>query len=220
MAEQGAAGAGRSSLYLHRIIRVVKADKEEQERLAEQRDELEITDLEEALGFSRVINKLCQSGCPVLGHNMILDLAHTINQFCEPLPDSYLDFKALANSLFPKIIDTKLMANTSPFKQEILNSSLEELFKAVQQTPYSLPRLTARTEELGYSLGAGKYHEAAYDAFVTGLCFIAMSNRLTVLLILKSRSYRGFSVSGLVSWSVQRRRSLLRDGVSSQTIQY
>ena len=172
---------------MFRVILVVKADEEEQRRLAGLRDEAELSDLESALGFSRIINKITESGNPVLGHNMILDLAHTINQFCEPLPDSYLDFKALANSLFPKIIDTKLMANTSPFKQEILNSSLEELFKAVQQTPYSLPRLTATTEELGYSLGAGKYHEAAYDAFVTGLCFIAMSNRFTVLSILKSR---------------------------------
>ena len=172
-----------------------------------------MTDLEEALGFSRVIRKLSQSDCPLLGHNMILDLAHTINQFCQPLPDSYLDFKSLANSLFPNIIDTKLMANTSPFKQEILNSSLEELFKAVQQSPYSLPRLTARSAELGYSQAAEKYHEAAYDAFVTGLCFISMSNRFTVVLILKSRSYRGFSVSGLVSWSVQQSRSLLTQAI-------
>ena len=159
---------------------MVKADKEEQERLAGQRDEAEITDLEAALGFSRVVGKICQSvqcGCPLLGHNMILDLSHTINQFCQPLPDSYLDFKSLANSLFPNIIDTKLMANTSPFKQEILNSSLEELYKAVQQPPYQLPKLTAKCAELGYSQGAEKYHEAAYDAFITGLCFIAMSNR-------------------------------------------
>ena len=149
--------------------------------MAGQRDEAEITDLEAALGFSRVLVQICQSvqsGCPLVGHNMILDLAHTIHQFCQPLPDSYLDFKSLANSLFPNIIDTKLMANTSPFKQEILNSSLEELYKAVQQSPYHLPSVTAKRAELGYSQGADKYHEAAYDAFITGLCFIAMSNRL------------------------------------------
>ena len=159
---------------------MVKADKEEQERLAGQRDEAEITDLEAALGFSRVVGKICQSvesGCPLLGHNMILDLTHTINQFCQPLPDSYLDFKSLANSLFPNIIDTKLMANTSPFKQEILNSSLEELYKAVQQSPYSLPTVTPLTPELGYSQDDERYHEAGYDAYITGLCFIAMSNR-------------------------------------------
>ena len=169
--------SSRSSLCHFRIIRVVKADREEQERLAGEREEAEITDLEEALGFSRVVGKISQCGCPVLGHNMILDLAHTINQFCQPLPEDYLDFKSLANSLFPKIIDTKLMANTSPFKQEILNSSLEELYKAVQQSPYSLPGVTAKSAELGYSQGTEKYHEAAYDAFITGLCFIAMSNR-------------------------------------------
>ena len=165
------------SKLLIRIIRVVKADREEQERLAGLRDETEVTDLEEALGFSRVIAKISSSGKPVLGHNMILDICHTINQFCDLLPDSYLDFKAMANSLFPKIVDTKLMANTSPFKQEIMNSSLEELYKAVQQSPYSLPTVTPLTPELGYSQDDERYHEAGYDAYITGLCFIAMSNR-------------------------------------------
>ena len=110
---------------------------------------------------------------------MILDLSHTINQFCGILPDSYLDFKAMANSVFPKILDTKLMANTSPFKQEILNSSLEELYKAVQQSPYRLPQVRPASPEVGYHQDDEKYHEAAYDAYITGLCFIAMSNRFS-----------------------------------------
>lgn len=165
-----------------RIIRVVKADKEEQERLAGLRDEAEVSDLEEALGFSRVIAKISSSGKLVLGHNMILDLGHTISQFCGTLPDSYLDFKAMANSFFPKILDTKLMASTSPFKQEILNSSLEELYKAVQLSPYKLPSVKPVTPELGYQEDDEKYHEAAYDAYITGLCFIAMSNRFGQLM--------------------------------------
>ena len=163
-----------------RVIRVVKADREEQERLAGLRDEAEVSDLEEALGFSKVISKISSSGKPVLGHNMILDLSHTIHQFCGVLPDSYLDFKAMASSVFPKVVDTKLMANTSPFKQEILNSSLEELYRAVQQAPYSLPSVTPDTPQSGYCQEEEKYHEAAYDAYITGLCFIAMSNRLVL----------------------------------------
>ena len=37
---------------------------------------------------------------------------------------------------------------------------------------------------MGYEMGDNvvqKYHEAGYDAFITGLCFIAMSNRLGAL---------------------------------------
>ena len=159
----------------------MKSDKEEQERLAALRDETEAADLEEALGFSRVIAKISSSGKPVLGHNMFLDVCHTINQFCDVLPDSYMDFKALTTSVFPRIVDTKVMANTSPFKQEMPNSSLEELHQAVQQSPYSLPSITPLTPQLGYVEGEKKNHEAAYDAYITGLCFIAMSNRSVVL---------------------------------------
>lgn len=30
----------------------------------------------------------------------------------------------------------------------------------------------------GYTTSSDKYHEAAYDAYVTGLCFISMANYL------------------------------------------
>ncbi len=36
-------------------------------------------------------------------------------------------------------------------------------------------------KDSGYSLKSPKYHEAGYDAFITGLCFIAMANRLGLL---------------------------------------
>jgi len=161
-----------------RVILVVKADEEEQERLAGERDGAELSDLEAALGFTQVINKISESGKLVVGHNMILDLAQTINQFCGSLPESYQDFKFMAAEVFPRILDTKLMANTIPFKQEIFNSSLEELHKAVQSSPYTLPKVEAAEAGLGYDADSERFHEAGYDAYITGLCFIAMANRL------------------------------------------
>jgi len=160
-----------------RVILVVKADQEEQERLAGERDGAELSDLEAALGFTQVINKISESGKLVVGHNMILDIAQTINQFCGSLPESYLDFKIMASEVFPRILDTKLMANTIPLKTEIFNSSLEELHKVVQSSPYSLPKVEAAEPGLGYDEDNERFHEAGYDAFITGLCFIAMANR-------------------------------------------
>ena len=101
---------------------MVKADQEEQQRLAGLRDDTELSDLETALGFTRVIAAMSQSGKLVLGHNMILDLAQTLNQFSGPLPESYPDFKSMLSEVFPKLVDTKLMANTIPFKQVIEKS--------------------------------------------------------------------------------------------------
>ena len=160
-----------------RVILVQKADEEEQQRLAGQRDEAELSDLESALGFTRVIDKMTESGKLVIGHNMILDVAQIVNQFCGPLPETLGDFKSILTSVFPRLVDTKLMANTIPFKQEIFNSSLEELYKTVQYAPYSLPEVKPAEAALGYSQGGERYHEAGYDAYITGLCFIAMANR-------------------------------------------
>ena len=98
------------------------------------------------------------------------------------LPDTYPEFKLLMQSTLPKVCDTKLMASTTPFREEIRNSSLETLLMTVKSDPYTIPEMVQDKIEglAGYSLGETneKYHEAGYDAFVTGLCFIAMSNRL------------------------------------------
>ena len=39
---------------------------------------------------------------------MVLDICHTLNQFCAPLPADYEDFKEMANTIFPNILDTKV----------------------------------------------------------------------------------------------------------------
>ena len=99
-----------------RVLVVVKADTEQQEHLANLKDRAELTDLEEALGFTRVIQKITESGKLVVGHNMLLDIAYTLNQFCGPLPADYPDFKLMCSSALPNLLDTKLMANTPPFR--------------------------------------------------------------------------------------------------------
>jgi hypothetical protein len=45
---------------------------------------------------------------------------------------------------------------------------------------YVLSCLFAESEEegCGYTTLNDKYHEAAYDAYITGLCFITMANHL------------------------------------------
>jgi len=174
-----------------RIICVIKADEEQQKEIAYLKDQAEISDLEEAFGFSRVIQKMTESGKLVVGHNMILDIAHSLNQFCGPLPETYPEFKAMTMAVFPKLLDTKLMANTIPFKQEIFNSSLEELHKAVKLPPYDLPPVPPKYAGAGYKVDSSNYHEAGFDAYITGLCFIAMSNRLGLLCSTEDKSKAG-----------------------------
>jgi poly(A)-specific ribonuclease len=66
--------------------------KEKEAKDAE-RDAAETINLDEAMGFSKVVRHLASSGKTVVGHNMLLDLCHTVHQFIAPLPEEYHDFK-------------------------------------------------------------------------------------------------------------------------------
>lgn len=71
---------------------------------------------------------------------MLLDLCFLINQFIAPLPETLKEFKSLVNSSLPYICDTKLIANTTPFKEDITDTSLEELLRIILQgKPFDMP---------------------------------------------------------------------------------
>ena len=76
-----------------RFIRVSRVDAQEQARLAAAKDAAELEEVAAAAGFTRVVRKLCTSKKLVVGHNMLLDLCHTINQFVAPLPNTLPEFK-------------------------------------------------------------------------------------------------------------------------------
>ncbi|KAL7979327.1 hypothetical protein Chor_015351 [Crotalus horridus] len=168
-------------------------------------------ELKDAVGFSRVIHALANSGKLVVGHNMLLDVMHTIHQFYCFLPEVGGFFLAL-KSAFPQnalcrkvtssplhsaeahlpgahmdwwswmeglqLLDTKLMASTQPFKEIIKNTSLAELEKRLKETPFSPPRVESAKGFPSYNTASEQLHEAGYDAYITGLCFISMANFL------------------------------------------
>ena len=71
----------------------MKADKDQQVRIALESDQAEMDNLEGTMGFTRVIQRITESGKLVVGHNMLLDVAFTLNQFAAPLPTDYSEFK-------------------------------------------------------------------------------------------------------------------------------
>uniref|UniRef100_A0A667WWX3 Poly(A)-specific ribonuclease PARN n=1 Tax=Myripristis murdjan TaxID=586833 RepID=A0A667WWX3_9TELE len=77
------------------------------------------------------------------------------------------NFKEVTQCVFPRLLDTKLMASTQPFKVILLTS----LFSIVplSETAEGFPSYDTAQEHL---------HEAGYDAYITGLCFISMANYL------------------------------------------
>ncbi|XP_057366976.1 poly(A)-specific ribonuclease PARN-like [Daphnia carinata] len=137
----------------------------------------EMEKFEDNVGFSRVIRKITDSGKLVVGHNMLLDLCHILGQFCAPLPEDYHDFKGMVNTFFPRFIDTKVMATTKPFRDILQNSALERLLSSLLAAPFRSIEIVPATGFPSYTDNF-KNHEAGYDAFITGRCFLAMANYL------------------------------------------
>nr|KAF6366807.1 poly(A)-specific ribonuclease [Pipistrellus kuhlii] len=188
-----------------RYIVVSKVDEEERKRREQQKHAKEQEELNDAVGFSRVIHAIANSGKLIIGHNMLLDVMHTVHQFCCPLPEYLLyttlpiyhgpayassgkfslpaqqdlnEFKEMTTSVFPKLLDTKLMASTQPFKDIINNTSLAELEKRLKEAPFNPPKVESAEGFPSYDTASEQLHEAGYDAYITGLCFISMTNYL------------------------------------------
>ncbi|XP_075420382.1 poly(A)-specific ribonuclease PARN [Tenrec ecaudatus] len=161
-----------------RYIVISKVDEEERKRREQQKHAKEQEGLNDAVGFSRVIHAIANSGKLVIGHNMLLDVMHTIHQFYCPLPADLHDFKEMTTCVFPRLLDTKLMASTQPFKDIINNTSLAELEKRLKETPFNPLKVESAEGFPSYDTASAQLHEAGYDAYITGLCFISMANYL------------------------------------------
>ncbi|KAM9097542.1 poly(A)-specific ribonuclease PARN isoform 2-T2 [Sarcophilus harrisii] len=88
------------------------------------------------------------------------------------------EFKEVTTCVFPRLLDTKLMASTQPFKDIINNTSLAELEKRLKEAPFNPPKVESAEGFPSYDTASEQLHEAGYDAYITGLCFISMANFL------------------------------------------
>lgn len=159
-------------------IVVTKVNDDEKKKFEETKHSKQKEVIENAVGFSSVIKMLSQSGKLVVGHNMMLDLMHMVHQFYCPLPDDVDEFKATIQALFPRIVDTKVMSTTQPFRDQIPSTVLGDLVKHLSVSPFQKPPVELDQEFTRYKEGSENLHEAAYDAYITGLSFISMANYL------------------------------------------
>uniref|UniRef100_A0A8C6A1B4 Poly(A)-specific ribonuclease PARN n=1 Tax=Marmota marmota marmota TaxID=9994 RepID=A0A8C6A1B4_MARMA len=157
-----------------RYIVISKVDEEERKKREQQKHAKEQEELNDAVGFSRVIHAIANSGKLVIGHNMLLDVMHTVHQFYSPLPAVTLDLFTVCCLLM-----MKCCASLLPHLQDIINNtSLAELEKRVKETPFSPPKVESAEGFPSYDTASEQLHEAGYDAYITGLCFISMANYL------------------------------------------
>lgn len=132
----------------------------------------ELFDLE--MGFSLVIEAIIKSKVPVIGHNCMYDWLYLFNQFCGPLPDTYVDFATEWHKRFPHTYDTKVLAFNS---KHFFKTSLGQVYEkctADEKHKHNCKFKFDLKNGFGNYEGAAllsHYHEAAYDAYMTGVAF-------------------------------------------------
>ncbi|XP_037522621.1 poly(A)-specific ribonuclease PARN isoform X2 [Rhipicephalus sanguineus] len=161
---------------LHIAVRITGTPEEQRARL-ELRHKKEREDLELAHGFGRVLELLASSGKLIVGHNMLLDIMHLLSQFVDDLPKDYNEFKSMVRAAFPCLVDTKVLASDNAIKDSFVTTALELLLKQLRNRPSCVPPVETENG-YGYSLNQAKYHEAGYDAFVTGMCLLGLCQQL------------------------------------------
>lgn len=161
-----------------------------------EREKLEVEDPDRAqlveqiiqrnMGFTRLFQHLVHLRKPVVLHNCLLDLMLIYKQFHRKLPSSYDTFKSDLLEMFPLIYDTKFVAEELRNKlrdNDIVSrifskTNLGDLARQLQgEIPVCyLPKLQHRPPDNKYSRGKAALHEAGYDAFLTGFCFLRISH--------------------------------------------
>ena len=160
---------------------------EERKRWESEESGLETGDklVDTLLGFSKLMRHVSKSGKPLVGHNCLLDLIKIYHQFFGPLPKKYNEFKDEIHKMFPVIYDTKnICFNTQkkiskihPHLEHIFTSSnLNDLHKLLEAKDDSFnlmwkPRILHAPGFEDYA-SASTPHEAGYDAYLAGFCFI------------------------------------------------
>lgn len=119
------------------------------------------------IGFQRIWSLLTACSKPVVFHNGFLDLVFCYQAFENELPESLSEFKVKLREIFSGgVFDTRLIA---------IESNLSMAGSAALETLTELFSPQVAVVNSGkYDTNDAKFHEAGYDALLTGKVFIGL----------------------------------------------
>ena len=111
-ADQDGLPGGLARLRASKYATAAERDAAVQAHLREQQREKD-AEVDARAGLRSVIDAISASRRPVVGHNCLLDLAHTHEKFIGPLPATAAGFGASLLAAFGAVADTKHVLNSS-----------------------------------------------------------------------------------------------------------
>lgn len=98
-----------------------------------------------------------------------------IHYFIGELPATFTQFSKLANEIFPLLFDTKMMAHSLRPTMPKIQVHLEGMYKDCFENDNTLRKYNNCVTEC-YGTEKVAFHDAAYDAYITGVFFICYHN--------------------------------------------
>ncbi|XP_049762190.1 pre-piRNA 3'-exonuclease trimmer-like [Schistocerca cancellata] len=163
------------------IVKKIATEKHRLMSNKENKEKLDEDLIHYLLGFSHIFKLLVELKKPIVGHNCLLDLMLLYQQFHDVLPGSYSSFKKKMNELFPNLYDTKHISFELQHRldRDVLPSTiLSDLYAFFEEGRGSvLGAYTPTVEtEFGDDGVTKQIHDAAWDSYVSGYCFIRMAH--------------------------------------------
>ncbi|KAG0003086.1 hypothetical protein BGZ65_002048 [Modicella reniformis] len=142
------------------------------------------------LNLRRVLDMITHSRKPLIGHNCFLDLIQITQQFLWELPQDVEMWKQLVHTEWNTVIDTKHLTGHPLVRPLLEMTDLENVSERVQKKPFTtigpkivmaegfdrysadVPVDTAENGSAEDKNDRPKYHEAGYDAYITGQAFL------------------------------------------------
>ena len=157
-------------------IIIQKVTKEERDKLIEESNIKFTKQLEKARGVSTIWEEIIKNKKIIVGHNLSLDILYCFSHFGETLPESYESFKKLVTSSFNGVYDTKyLYNNLSPKEDTKTDFPLEGIFEKLSTKFKDSVNVSIPDGFINYlskiNIKETEYHQADFDAFITGLSF-------------------------------------------------
>jgi poly(A)-specific ribonuclease len=166
------------------FLMIKKVEENERQALLDAELGKKLEEVNKKKGVKKIFDALVKKKSVLVGHNFALDLLFTMSHFGEQLPATLKEWKTLLKDCFREIFDTKYIyeqfydqfINQGGVEKDIsyleyVYTTLRDLYKdsVSIQIPDGMP---------DYTQAGGNYHQASYDAFVTGCSFIWMADNL------------------------------------------
>ncbi len=171
------------------VLQVMRFNEAQSKAYNDEKKKAKLDKFENEKGFTRIFEMISESKIPIVGHNCFFDLLFWMRHFHSGLSASYPRFKHFLHKYFPRIYDTKFIGNNCAIKKEFeKGSSLADYHKSLLEGKLATKNLEFVFPEgfEGYLLQVlenekeieaenhvqANYHEAGYDAFLTGISFL------------------------------------------------